>query len=194
MGYRAQLPPFYRAKHTKRHVEQTGPVLTGGPVCSARRKAKNVLLFLNFSSKLSVVGGDRRLFCRRYVTKSSFCLTEQSQPFQLPQMLRAGGQQVDPSGLDGAVTQNIRQLHYVLTGPVKGPGEQVPQIVGKDLSRRHTGGAAQPLHLRPDLCAGQPFSASGEKDLAGGDFLFPGVLQQPTAQSVRKKNSPDLAL
>ena len=123
-----------------------------------------------------------------------FFLYDQPQPLDLMTVLRAGGQQVDPSGLDGAVAQNIRQLHYVLTGPVKGPGEQVPQIVGKDLSRRHTGGAAQPLHLRPNLCAGQPFSASGEKDLAGGDFLFPGVLQQPAAQSVRKKNSTDLAL
>lgn len=48
-------------------------------------------------------------------------------------MLRAGGQQVDPGGLNGTVAQNIRQLHHVLTGPVKGPGEQVPQIVGEDL-------------------------------------------------------------
>ena len=86
-------------------------------------------------------------------------------------MLRAGGQQVDPSGLDGAVTQNIRQLHYVLTGPVKGPGEQVPQIVGEDLIRRHAGSAAQPLHLRPDLHPGKTFSASGEEYLTGGDFL-----------------------
>ena len=138
--------------------------------------------------------GRRFSFGAAQITKGLFCLTEQPQPFQLPQMLRAGGQQVDSSGLDGAVAQNIRQLHYVLTGPVKGPGKQVPQIVGEDLIRRHAGSAAQPLHLRPNLAAGQPFSAFGEKDLAGGDFLFPGVLQQPTAQSVRKKNSTDLAL
>ena len=37
---------------------------------------------------------------------------------------------------------------------------------------------ADSLHLRPDLPAGQALSVSGEKDLAGGDFLFSGVFLQ----------------
>ena len=135
--------------------------------------------------------GRRFSFGAAKITKGLFCLTEQSQPFQLPQMLRAGGQQVDPSGLNGTVTQNIRQLHYVLTGPVKGPGEQVPQIVGEDLIRRHAGSAAQPLHLRPDLTAAQASSASGEKDLTRSGFVFLRVFQQLPAKFFRQEDGSD---
>ena len=42
----------------------------------------------------------------------------------------AGGQQVDPGGVDGAVSQHVRQLDDVPGGPVEDGGEQVAQVVG----------------------------------------------------------------
>ena len=121
-------------------------------------------------------------------------LRYKSQSVQLPLVFRPGGQEVDAGGLEAGMAQHIRQLHDVTAGPVKGRGEQMAKVVGKDLAGRDPRRLAQPLHLRPDLTAAEGRPVSGEKDLAGGDFLFPGVLQQPTAQSVRKKNSTDLAL
>lgn len=52
------------------------------------------------------VGGLRPSSEGEYLQK--FCLTEQPQTFQPPQMLCAGGQQINPGGLNGAVAQNIR--------------------------------------------------------------------------------------
>ena len=53
-----------------------------------------------------------------------------------------------------AVAQNVRQLHDVPAKTVKCAGKEVAQIVGEHPGGRHTGGAAQPLHLRPDLGPG----------------------------------------
>ena len=49
---------------------------------------------------------------------------------------------VDPGGVDAAVAQNVRQLGNVLFNAVKRPGEQLAQIVGKDLAGLHP----PPLH------------------------------------------------
>ena len=70
----------------------------------------------------------------------------------------------------------------------------MPQIVGKDLCRRHTSLGAEALHLRPDLFSGQALPASGEKDLTGGDLIFPCVFQQLPAESAREQNGADLSL
>ena len=51
-------------------------------------------------------------------------------------MLRPGGQEVDPGGLDAAVAQQVRQLHDVPAGPVEDGGEQVPQVVGEHRGNR----------------------------------------------------------
>ena len=109
-------------------------------------------------------------------------------------MLGSGGDQVDAGGLDAAVAQDVRQLGHVPADPVERPGEQVPQVVGKDLGGLHPGPGAQRLHLRPDLPAGKAAAASGEKDLAGGGLLLPGVLQQLPAQLAGQQDGADLAL
>ena len=118
----------------------------------------------------------------------------QLQPFQLTPVFLSCGHQVDAGGFNAGMAQDVRQLCNVLVDPVINRGKQMPEIMGKYLGGLHIGFLTEPLHLRPDLASPHGLSASGEKNLAGGDFLFPGVLQQPTAQSVRKKNSPDLAL
>ena len=52
---------------------------------------------------------------------------------------------------------------------------------------------AQRFHLRPDLPAGDAFFVSGEKNLAGSDFLFPGVFEELAAELARQQDGPDLA-
>ena len=121
-------------------------------------------------------------------------LTDQPQPVQLPLVLRPGGEEVEAGGLDAAVAQHVRQLYNILAGPVEGRGEQVPQIVGEHLGGLHPRRPAQALHLRPDLGPGQTFSASGEKNLPGGDFLLLGVLQQLAAEFAGNEDGADLAL
>ena len=78
-------------------------------------------------------------------------LCDQPQPFQLFGVFRAGGHQIDPRSIDGGVPQNVRQLHDVPAGFVEDPGEEMAQVVGKDLGGRHLGLPAQGLHLMPDL-------------------------------------------
>ena len=70
----------------------------------------------------------------------------------------------------------------------------MPQIVGKYLRGIHARRFANTLHLRPDLTAAHRFSASGEKDLAGGNFLFSGVFQQLFTQLPRQQNRADFSL
>ena len=52
----------------------------------------------------------------------------------------------------------------------------------------------KPLQFRPDLSAGQIFSAFGAKDRAGGGFLFLCVPEQFAAQFSGEQDDPDLAL
>ena len=120
-------------------------------------------------------------------------LRYKSQSVQLPLVFRPGGQEVDACGLEAGMAQHIRQLHDVTAGPVKGRGEQMAKVVGKDLAGRDPRRLAQPLHLRPDLTAAEGRPVSGEKDLAGGGLLLFGVLQQLATQLIREKDGADLA-
>lgn len=108
-------------------------------------------------------------------------------------MLRAGGYQVDAGGLHAGMAQDVGQLDHVLAHMIETPGEQVAQVVGEDLALLNACRLAQPLHFRPNLLSGNGFSASGEEDLAGGDFLFSGVLQQLSAQLSGQQNGADLS-
>lgn len=152
-----------------------------------------------FSDRLFRRGCGRKfsVLCRQRLNKSGqkshSVLRYQPQPVQLLAVLRAAGDQIDAGGFNRTVPQHVGQLCNILARPVKRRGKQVPQIVGEHLGWLHASRRTQPLHLRPDLAAGQPFSAFGEKDLAGSDFLFLGVFQQPAAQLVRQENGADLA-
>ena len=109
-------------------------------------------------------------------------LTNQPQLFQLPGMVRTAGNQIDAGRLDRAVTKKGSQLHHITENLVKRPGKEVPKIMGKNLGGRNPRLSAQRLHFRPYLFPGQPAPASGEKDLARGNFIFTGVLPQLPAQ------------
>ena len=130
------------------------------------------------------------------MTEERFChkLGDQPQLIQGPGMLGAGGDEVDAGGLDAGVAQHVSQLCHIPAHPVETPGKQVAQVVGKDLGRSDPGRPAHPLHLCPDLLPGHGPAASGEEQLAGGDFFLPGGLLQLPAQLPRQKDGADLPL
>ena len=63
----------------------------------------------------------------------SFYLYNQPEPFDFSAVLGTGGHNIDPGGVDTAVTQDIRQFSNILFDAVKGPGKELSQIVGKHL-------------------------------------------------------------
>lgn len=100
-----------------------------------------------------------------------FALKQQSQAFDLSAVLRARGHNIDPGGIDAAVAKNVRQLGNVLFNGIKGPGEQLAQIMGKHLAAAYSCPAAQFLHPGPDTAPAEGFSVSAAKDHAGADFF-----------------------
>ena len=98
-------------------------------------------------------------------------LRYQVQPLERALVLSAGRQQIYARRLYRAVAQHVRQPGYVPAHPVEGAGEQVPQVVGKDLAGFHSRLCTQSLHFRPDLPAGETGPVSDEKDLTGNGFV-----------------------
>ena len=78
----------------------------------------------------------------------------QLQPLKYAPVFFLCGDEIDPCRGDVAVTQNVRQLHHVLCGPVECPREQMPQIMWKDFSRVHMRLFTDGFHVRPDLLPG----------------------------------------
>ena len=87
-------------------------------------------------------------------------------------MLHTGGDEIDACGFDAAVPEDIGQPCYIPADLVERPGEQMPEIVGKHLPGLHTRLFTDGFHLRPNLLTRQRTTASGEKQLTGGDFVF----------------------
>lgn len=111
---------------------------------------------------------------------------------KLAGVLRAGGEQVDPGGLDGGVAQYISQSDHIPAGLVEGSGKQW---------RRWLAGCKHRLPLRP---SGTPLSspptpafwiclaASGERERSRRRrFLCPPVLQQLAAQLTGDQDCAD---
>ena len=109
-------------------------------------------------------------------------------------MDRAGLRRVDPRGVDAGVAQDVRQPGEILLQGIKRPGEEVPEVVGEDLARRHAGALAEGLHIPPDVRPVQRPPVPREKHRSGGDFLFLQVGFQQAAQLVRQEHRPALAL
>ena len=66
-------------------------------------------------------------------------LHHKSQSLDLSAVFGAGGHNIDPCGINAAVSQNIRQLCNVLLDAIKGSGKELAQIVGKNLGRVDAG-------------------------------------------------------
>ena len=74
-----------------------------------------------------------KLSLQREMLRCLGTLTDQSQTFQLPGMLRTGGDQIDPGCFYTAVPQYISQTYDIFTHIIKACREEMPEIVGKNL-------------------------------------------------------------
>jgi len=101
--------------------------------------------------------------------------------------------QVNAGGFNTGMPQDVRQFCNIFIDAVINSGKQMAEIVREYLRGFYAGFWAKALHLRPDLTAPYRSSASGEKYLAGGDFLLSGVFQQLSAEFSRQKNGANLS-
>ena len=121
---------------------------------------------------ICTIGGEDENIFR---TESFFCLADQLQFFQLPPVLGAGRDQIDSGRREARMAEDVGEFDDVAGLAVEGLGEEVAEVVGKDFPRFDAGLFAKGFHFRPDLFPIDGFTASGEENLAGSDFLFPGV-------------------
>ena len=73
------------------------------------------------------------------------------------------------------MAEDVGEFDHIVGLVIEGLGEEVAKVVGEDFPRFDAGLFAEGFHLGPDLFPINGFTASGEKDLARSDFLFPGV-------------------
>ena len=59
-------------------------------------------------------------------------LNYKAKPFDFSTVFCSGGHDIDPGGIDTAVTKNISQLCNVLFNTIKGSGEELSEIMRKN--------------------------------------------------------------
>ena len=73
------------------------------------------------------------------------------------------------------MAEDVGEFDDVAGLVVEGLGKKVAEVMGEDFPRFDAGLFTEGFHFGPNLFPIDGFTASGEKDLAGSDFLFPGV-------------------
>ena len=73
------------------------------------------------------------------------------------------------------MAEDVGEFNDVVGLVVESLGEEVAEIVGEDFPRFDARLPTECFHLGPDLFPIDGFTASGEENLAGSGFLFPGV-------------------
>ena len=73
------------------------------------------------------------------------------------------------------MAEDVSEFDDVVGLAVEGLGEKVTEVMGEDFPRFDAGLFTKGFHLGPNLFPIDGFTASGEENLAGSDFLFPGV-------------------
>ena len=106
------------------------------------------------------------------------CLYDQAHRFHSPAVFGAGGDDINSGGVNAGMSENIRQLGNILFDSVKYPGEQMPEIMRKNLLRIDVGCAAEGFHFPPDIRAAYCPAGSGDKNHAGFDAMLGGVAEQ----------------
>ena len=82
-------------------------------------------------------------------------------PFDLAPVGIHAGAGIDAGGIDAAVAQQRSQMVQIVLHPVKGPGEQMVQVMGIYLPPVHPGLVGQPLHHMPDVAPVQRLMLDG---------------------------------
>ena len=89
------------------------------------------------------------------------------------------------------MAEDVGEFDDVVSLVVEGLGEEVAEVVREDFPRCDAGLFAEGFHLGPDLLSIDGFTASGEENLAGSDFLFSSVFEKLPAELAGEQNRPD---
>ena len=73
------------------------------------------------------------------------------------------------------MAEDVGEFDHVVGLVIEGLGEKVTEVMREDFPWFDAGLLTEGFHLGPDLFPIDGFAASGEENLAGSDFLFPGV-------------------
>ena len=109
-------------------------------------------------------------------------------------MLCARRYDIDAGRIDACVSENVCEPRNVLFNRVKGSCEQVPEVVRKDLTRRHVRIFAQRLHFPPDIVSADRSSAPCDEYRSRIAFLLLDVAKQFLLQLGNDENAAVLAL
>ena len=109
-------------------------------------------------------------------------------------MLRSGGHNVDPRGVDVAVAENIGEFRQIVLAVVKGAGEKLAQIVGEHLGGVHHRSFAKGFHLLPDHRPMKRVPLAGAKDRTGTDVLSADEFYQLFPEFRGDKHHPCFSL
>ena len=101
---------------------------------------------------------------------------------------------INTGRVNAAVAEDVRKTHDVLELPVVCPGEQVAEIVGKDLLRQHLRRVSKALEHLPDVGAVERPSRARHEHRAGRDGALLAVRAQLPRQRVGDQNGAELAL
>ena len=127
---------------------------------------------------------------KKYYRIRILSLNDQAHAFQLPSVLRTGGHDIDSSGIDAAVSQDVCKLRNVLFHCVEGPSEEFAEIVGEYFFRINLCAGAQAFHLCPDIAAVHRVTAAGAKQDPFGDLFLSGKGQQTFSKLSRNEDIP----
>ena len=108
-------------------------------------------------------------------------------------MFDAGGHDINPGGVDTAVTQDVGKLGDVLLDTIESSSKELPQVMGKHLGFFHTRNLTKLFHLPPNSTAVKRFSALANKDRPGRDMLVLSIIQQQFSQLARHEDRPSFA-
>ena len=113
---------------------------------------------------------------------------------ELPPFFFAAAGSIDACRFDAAVSENVRKPHNVLELGVVRPGEQVAQVVGKDLLRRYPRRLRQLFEHLPDVAAVKWLARPGDEHAAADDAALRAVGGELLCQRYGNENRPQLAL
>ena len=115
-------------------------------------------------------------------------------PVQDVQLGLAADKGVDPGGVDAGVSQQVREADDILLLLVIGHGEEVAEIVGKDLPPGDPRRPAELLHPVEDIGAVQGPAGPGDKDAPLCDGPVSAVGAELFAELARQKDHPAFSL
>ena len=121
-------------------------------------------------------------------------LQDEAELTELPPLFFSAAHRVNAGGVDAAVAKNVRETHNVLELRVMRPGEEVAQIVGKDLLCQHPRRLCQSFQHLPDVGAIKRPPRPGDKDTSRADAALVAPGAQLPAQCVGDQNRAELAL